>query len=96
MVASLSAAKDQDSIIRALSELPEEYRVQLVGDGPRRKELETLVDSLHLMNRVDFLGICSDIPQILVNSDINVMSSHWEGLSLSSIEGMSSPPSNHF
>ena len=89
MVASLSEAKDQDTIIRALSELPEKYRVQLVGDGPRRAELETLAASMRLKERVDFLGIRSDIPQILVNSDINVMSSHWEGLSLSSIEGMS-------
>ena len=89
MVASLSEAKDQDTIIRALSELPEKYRVQLVGDGPRRAELETLAASMQLKERVDFLGIRSDIPQILVNSDINVMSSHWEGLSLSSIEGMS-------
>ena len=89
MVASLSAAKDQDTIIRALSELPEKYRVQLVGDGPRRAELEALMESMQLKERVDFLGIRSDIPQILVNSDINVMSSHWEGLSLSSIEGMS-------
>ena len=89
MVASLSAAKDQDTIIRALGELPEKYRVQLVGKGHRQKELESLVDSLQLKDRVDFLGVRSDIPQILVNSDINVMSSHWEGLSLSSIEGMS-------
>lgn len=89
MVASLSSAKDQDTIIRALGVLPEKYRVQLVGDGPRHEELESLATSLHLKERVDFLGIRSDIPQILVNSDINVMSSHWEGLSLSSIEGMS-------
>ena len=89
MVASLSAAKDQDTIIRALGELPEKYRVQLVGDGPRRAELKALVESMQLKERVDFLGIRSDIPQILVNSDFNVMSSHWEGLSLSSIEGMS-------
>ena len=90
MVASLSAAKDQDTIIRALNELPNNYRLQLVGDGPRHKELESLTNTLHLKERVNFLGIRSDIPQILVNSDINVMSSHWEGLSLSSIEGMSS------
>ena len=89
MVASLSEAKDQDTIIRALSELPEKYKAQLVGDGPRRAELESLVASMQLKERIDFLGIRSDIPQILVNSDINVMSSHWEGLSLSSIEGMS-------
>ena len=90
MVASLSAAKDQDTIIRALSLLPAHYRVQLAGDGPRREELEALTAQLGLTDRVDFLGLRSDIPQILVDSDINIMSSHWEGLSLSNIEGMAS------
>lgn len=90
MVASLSAAKDQDTIIRALTLLPEHYRLQLAGDGPRRQELEALTVKLGLTDRVDFLGLRSDIPQILVDSDINIMSSHWEGLSLSNIEGMAS------
>jgi len=40
--------------------------------------------------RVKLLGIRSDVPQILKSADVIVMSSHWEGLSLSNIEGMSS------
>lgn len=41
-------------------------------------------------DRVKFLGLRNDIPNILKAADIVVMSSHFEGLSLSSIEGMSS------
>ena len=33
-------------------------------------------------------GIRSDVPQILKAADINVLASHFEGLSLSSVEGM--------
>jgi len=36
------------------------------------------------------LGIRADVPKILKSADVVVMSSHWEGLSLSNIEGMSS------
>ena len=90
MVASLSAAKDQDTLIRAIALLPEQYHLQLVGDGPRRAELDALSQQLGMSDRITFLGIRTDIPEIMEQSDVMVLSSHWEGLSLSSIEGMAS------
>jgi glycosyltransferase involved in cell wall biosynthesis len=42
-----------------------------------------------LADRVHFLGIRTDVPQLLHAADYIVMSSHFEGLSLSSVEGMS-------
>lgn len=89
MIAGFRIEKDQDTLIKAMKLLPDNYKLWLVGDGVRRTELEELVKSLNLYNRVFFSGIRSDIPQILKASDIIVMSSHWEGLSLSSLEGMS-------
>lgn len=90
MVAGFRDAKDHDTLINALSLLPREYKLWLVGDGKRRGILEKLVADLNLVNRVKFWGIRSDIPQILEKSHIVVLSSHWEGLSLSNIEGMAS------
>ena len=90
MVASLSAAKDQDTLIRAMTLLPKQFHLQLVGDGPRRPLLEELATKQGVADRVTFLGIRTDIPEIMEASDIMVLSSHWEGLSLSSIEGMAS------
>ena len=90
MIAGFRKQKDQDTLIKAISLLPQEYRLWLVGDGERRTILEDLVTELYLGNRVKFLGIQSDIPQILENSHIVVLSSHWEGLSLSSVEGIAS------
>jgi glycosyltransferase involved in cell wall biosynthesis len=90
MVASMRDAKDQDTIIRAMVGLGKDYRLLLVGDGPRREMLEQLTTSLGLQDRVSFWGNRSDVPSILRDSDIIVLSSHWEGLSLSSIEGMAS------
>lgn len=90
MIAGFRKQKDQDTLIKALSLLPQEYKLWLVGDGERRGILEKQVADLNLVNRVKFWGIRSDIPQILEKSHIVVLSSHWEGLSLSNIEGMAS------
>ena len=90
MVAGFREAKDQDTLIRAIGRLPkEEYKLWLVGDGVRRGELETLVNDLNLNEQVVFLGLRTDVANILNAADVIVMSSHWEGLSLSNIEGMS-------
>ncbi len=89
MVAGFREAKDQDTIIRAMALLPDNFVFWIVGDGERREELEKLTNKLNLGSRVKFWGIRSDVPSILKASDVVAMSSHWEGLSLSNIEGMS-------
>lgn len=88
MVAGFRSEKDQPTLIRSLKELPEDFHLFLVGDGERRTEFEELVKSLNLNERVHFLGIREDIPELLKVSDYVVLSSHYEGLSLSSVEGM--------
>ena len=90
MVAGFREAKDQDTLIRAMAMLPSQYQLWLVGDGIRRGELESVIVSAGVKDRVGLLGIRSDVPQVLKSADVVVMSSHWEGLSLSNIEGMSS------
>ena len=89
MVAGFRYQKDQDTLIRAIAHLPENVKLWLIGDGERRPQLEQLACEQGIEKRVRFWGIRSDIPEMLKTSDIIVMSSHFEGLSLSSIEGMS-------
>ena len=102
MVAGFREAKDQDTLIKAMALLPkEEYELWLVGDGERRESLELSVKSLEMLAHenenenenskpnIQFLGLRTDVPRILKSADVVVMSSHWEGLSLSNIEGMS-------
>ena len=72
--------------------LPDNYKLLLIGDGDLRKKNENLVNQLGIFNRVKFLGLRSDIPELLNTSDITVLSSYHEGLSLSSIEGMACKP----
>ena len=91
MVAGFREAKDQDTVIRAISILPkEQFELWLIGDGVRRQYLENLSKELNVTENIRFLGIRSDVHKVLKSADIVVMSSHWEGLSLSNIEGMAS------
>lgn len=89
-VAGFRAQKDQPTLIRALQHLPDRVKLFLAGDGVLRKDCEQLVKDLQLQNRVFFLGLRSDIPSLLKSCDVIVLSSKYEGLSLSSIEGMAS------
>jgi glycosyltransferase involved in cell wall biosynthesis len=43
MVAAFRPGKDQDTIIRALTKLPENYKAWIIGDGIRRNEIESLI-----------------------------------------------------
>lgn len=89
-VSSFRAQKDQPTLIRALKLLPENFKLLLVGKGPLKEENEQLVEKLDLSSRVIFCGIREDVPSLLKTADLVVLSSHHEGLSLSSIEGMAS------
>lgn len=90
MVAGFRYEKDQPTLIRSLQYLPNNYHVVLVGDGEKRTDIERVICNLGLESRVHLLGIRNDVPSILKSSDVIVMSSHREGLSLSNVEGMAS------
>ncbi|NIQ15876.1 MAG: glycosyltransferase [Candidatus Dadabacteria bacterium] len=60
----------------------------IVGDGPRREELEELARKLEIFERVNFTGNRSDVPQILNLIDIFALSSDWEGFPMTILEAM--------
>jgi len=87
-VAGFRWEKDQPTLIRAMRWLSEDYHLLLVGDGKRIDECKQLAHTLGVEKRVHFLGIRTDVPNLLKAADVVVMSSHHEGLSLSNLEGM--------
>ncbi len=89
-VAGFRTQKDQTTLIKAMVFLPQDVKLILVGDGLLREQCEILTKDLKLETRVFFLGIRTDVPQLLKTVDIVVLSTKYEGLSLSSIEGMAS------
>lgn len=90
MVSRFSLQKDQKTIIRAMSLLPENINLMLVGIGECEDECKLLVKELNLEKRVSFMGLRSDIAELLYKSDIVIQSSHWEGFGLAVVEGMAS------
>jgi glycosyltransferase involved in cell wall biosynthesis len=63
----------------------------IVGDGPYRPRIESLVHGLNLEPHVTLAGFRRDIPQILAISDVFVLSTaHWEALGLTLLEAMAS------
>jgi glycosyltransferase involved in cell wall biosynthesis len=64
------------------------FRVLLVGDGRLRAALEQHAAALGIGASVSFLGMRSDVADILRALDIYAMPSLWEGLPLAMLEAM--------
>jgi starch synthase (maltosyl-transferring) len=60
----------------------------LVGEGELRSDLEERARRLDLAERVHFLGVREDLPFLLASTDLFVMPSLWEGLSIALLEAM--------
>ena len=89
-VSSFRYPKDQKTVIHALKLLPDNIHLLLVGEGPLKQENIDLSNKLELTSRVHFLNLRNDVPNLLKSADIAILSSHYEGLSLSSVEGLAS------
>jgi len=78
-IGRLSAAKNVDILIRALSGLPVECTV--VGEGPERPRLEALARELGCEGRVRFTGglAFENVLEYYENSDVLVLASETEG-----------------
>jgi glycosyltransferase involved in cell wall biosynthesis len=59
-----------------------------IGDGPERPAMENMVADRGLQKEFSFLGSRKDIPNILVNCDIAVLASLFEGLPITILEAM--------
>lgn len=89
MVATLYDQKDHPTLFRAFAKaLPQlgDVRLWLVGDGYLRVSLEALAASLGIAENTVFLGIRSDVIELLAASDVFVLSTHSEGMPISLIE----------
>lgn len=64
-------------------------RFLIIGDGPRRGELESLRARLDLNDAVTFLGSRADIPEVLGAIDVLALTSHNEANPVSILEAMS-------
>lgn len=73
---------------RRLVALHPHARLILVGDGPLRTEAEMQAQRLGISDRVDFLGVRRDVPDILAKSDCFILNSQWELHPITILEAM--------
>jgi glycosyltransferase involved in cell wall biosynthesis len=90
-VARFHPVKDHATLLRAfalVAKQQENVDLLLAGDGSLRGELEALRDQLHLSARVRFLGVRSDVSDLLQAADIFTLASVSEAASLTLLEAM--------
>lgn len=58
----------------------------LIGDGPLKKIMEGKVNSLHIKDKVVFLGLRSDVQDLYNVMDLFVLPSYYEGLPVVGVE----------
>ena len=87
-VGRLDKIKGFDLLIRAVSELKFDFELKIYGQGGERQNLQNLIDSLNLRDRVRLCGFCDDVAAALSASHLHVISSRKEGFPVILIEGI--------
>jgi glycosyltransferase involved in cell wall biosynthesis len=90
-VSVLRPQKALDVLLHATKALVEEFpalRVLIAGEGDEREELQDLTGELGLQDTITFLGVRTDVPDVLAALDVAVSSSDFEGSPLSVMEYM--------
>ena len=89
-VGRLHPQKDFPTLIRAFAEVRkvQQARLMILGDGPERQALTTLVSELGLTEDVAFPGFVQNPYAYMAKAAVFVLSSAWEGLSTVLVEAM--------
>lgn len=87
MVARFAEQKDQELLITAVNDLPR-IHLDFVGDGPKLNAAKQLVKAYDMGERVRFLGVRRDVPEILSRAHIFALTTNFEGFPLSTLEAM--------
>lgn len=90
-IGRLAPEKNHQLLLDAFARVAEiegQALLLLAGGGELRQTLEFQVEALGLGGRVRFLGVRTDIPDLLGACDACVLTSHWEGLGLAVMEAM--------
>ena len=93
MTSRFSKQKDHATLLRAVALLRERGLTPPLlfagaGKARHRGDAEALVRKLGLGEQVQFLGLHRDVPALLMQHQISVLSTHYEGMPLALLEAM--------
>lgn len=87
-VGRLAPEKNYDVLCRAFAQISEDARLIILGEGPERKKLETLTQSLGIAERVSMPGFVGNPFSCMARADVFVLCSRFEGLPGALIQAM--------
>lgn len=85
-IGRLDGNKRVDRILGALGRVHLPWRLQVVGDGPERGNLEALAATLGIGDRVDWYGWCEDPWMAVAEVTALLLTSHSEGFPMVLLE----------
>ena len=90
-VANFRSGKDYPTTVKTAKEVlrhKKDTHFLFVGEGPKRGEIEKMVESEGLGNNIHFLGVRNDVPAILARSAVMFLPTLYEAQSNVIIEAM--------
>ena len=89
-VGRLTEQKDFPTLIRAFARVHQQIKSRLIilGEGPERSRLETLVEDLELQDDVSLPGFVDNSYSFIRQASVFALSSGWEGLPTVIIEAL--------
>lgn len=87
IVGRLAPIKDHQTMLKAMTELPEAH-LAIVGDGELRGELVVQAQRLGVADRTHFVGWRRDVADVMADLDVVVLTSRNEGTPVSAIEAL--------
>jgi glycosyltransferase involved in cell wall biosynthesis len=87
----LERPKGFDLLIQAFAQIAvrhQNWNLVILGEGSERAELQQMIESLGLSDRIALKGFVENPGASLARADLFVLSSRWEGLSMAVMEAL--------
>ena len=85
-VARLKKQKGHERVIRALAKVDFPFHYTIIGDGPEKEFLFSLIEDLGISNKVTHIPFTREVPKYLHQSDLYLQGSFVEGFPNAIIE----------
>lgn len=90
-VGRLVSDKAYDILLNSYGILRKEglpFKAKIIGDGPLHNELEQLIKDLNLQDNIELCGHIEDVPMVLLEASLFILSSRGEGMPNALLEAM--------
>ncbi len=89
MVARFDHQKDHYTLVKGLAGMAElDWEIRLAGIGPLLPAVKVLAQECGISSRFHFVGECADVPGLLAETDVFVLTSNLEAFPISILEAM--------